>query len=230
MTPRIHSLLLALMACLMATPAIANKPQNITKAEMALIPTYCPDTMGFGYGDAHYNTSPRAPRWVSMLGKDFWHLHHYCWALINLNRANRHGIPKLQRKGLLESVMSDYQYVLNRADPEFLLLPEILTRAGEAELMLARPERAGEAFARARQLKPDYWPAYSHWIEYLIGKGRRGEAKELAQEGLEISPSSKTLQEQYRLLGGNPALIVPRPPPASPETTEAAPPATTSAD
>lgn len=165
-----------------------------------------------------------------MLGKDFRHLHHYCWALINLNRATRYGIPKLQRKGLLESVLSDYQYVLDRADPEFLLLPEILTRAGEAELMLARPERAGEAFARARQLKPDYWPAYSHWIEYLIGKGRRGEAKEFAREGLEISPSSKTLQEQYRLLGGNPALIVPRPQSAPPETNEAAPPATTSAD
>lgn len=215
MTSPFVRLLLTTIFCLLAAPAFANKPKSITKAEMALIPTYCPDTMGFSYGDAHYNTSPRASHWVSMLGKDFWHLHHYCWALINLSRANRYGISKLQRKGLLESVLSDYQYVLDRADPEFLLLPEILTRAGEVELKLAHPERAEGAFTRARQLKPDYWPAYSHWIEYLIAKGRRAEAKSLAQEGLEYSPTVKTLREQYRLLGGDPGLIVPKPPSAS---------------
>lgn len=230
MISRILRLLLALTVCFSGSLALANKPKGITKAEMALIPSYCPDTMGFGYGDAHYNTSPRAPHWVSMLGKDFWHLHHYCWALINRQRATRYGLSKMQRKGLLEEVLSDYQYVLERAAPDFILLPEILTRTGEVELILYRPERANATFARARQLKPDYWPAYSHWIEYLIGKGRRGEAKELAQEGLEISPGSKTLQEQYRLLGGNPALIVPRPPPAPPETSEAEPAATPPAD
>lgn len=196
---------------------------------MALIPTYCPDTMGFGYGDAHYNTSPRAPRWVSMLGKDFWHLHHYCWALINLKRANRHGISPQQRKGLLQEVLSDYQYVLERANPDFLLLPEILTRAGEVELKLARSERAEAVFAKARQIKPDYWPAYTHWIEYLIAKGRRAEAKNLAQEGLEYSPTAKTLQTQFRLLGGDPSLIVPKSPPAS-RVSEAEPASTPSTD
>jgi len=188
MIPLSLRLLLTAIFCLIAAPALANKPKNITKAEMALIPKYCPDTMGFGYGDAHFNTSPRAPHWVSMLGKDFWNLHHYCWALINLNRANRFGIAKQLRKGILEDVLNDYRYVLDRAASDFILAPEILTRVGEAELKLARPERADEAFSRARQIKPDYWPAYSHWIEYLIAKGRRAEAKSLAQEGLEYSP------------------------------------------
>ncbi len=208
-------LLLTAIFCLMAAPAFANKPKNITKAEMALIPKYCPDTMGFGYGDAHFNTSPRAPHWVSMLGKDFWNLHHYCWALINLSRTNRHGFPKQLRNGILQDVLNDYRYVLDRAAPDFILAPEILTRVGEAELKLVRPERADEAFARARQIKPDYWPAYSQWIEYLIAQGRRPEAKSLAQEGLEYSPKVKTLQEQYRLLGGDPALIVPKPLPVA---------------
>jgi len=229
MIPLSLRLLLTAIFCLIAAPALANKPKNITKAEMALIPKYCPDTMGFGYGDAHFNTSPRAPHWVSMLGKDFWNLHHYCWALINLNRANRFGIAKQLRKGILEDVLNDYRYVLDRAASDFILAPEILTRVGEAELKLARPERADEAFSRARQIKPDYWPAYSHWIEYLIAKGRRAEAKSLAQEGLEYSPKVKTLQEQYRLLGGDPALIVPKPPPLV-QPDEAEPAATPPAD
>jgi tetratricopeptide (TPR) repeat protein len=229
MIPPSLRLLLTAIVCLMAVPALANKPKNITKAEMALIPKYCPDTMGFGYGDAHFNTSPRAPHWVSMLGKDFWNLHHYCWALINLSRANRFGIAKQLRNGILQDVLNDYRYVLDRAEPDFILAPEILTRVGEAELKLARPERADDAFARARQIKPDYWPAYSHWIEYLIAKGRRSEAKSLAQEGLEYSPKVKTLQEQYRLLGGDPALIVPKPPPLV-QSDEAEPAATLPAD
>lgn len=209
-----------LVLSLASGPAHANKPKGITKAEMALIPTYCPDTMGFEYKDAYYNTSPRAPGWVAMLGQGFWSLHHYCWALINLQRANRYGLTKLQRKGLFEEILTDYNYVLDRVDADFILLPEILTRAGEAELKLSRPERASAAFARARQVKPDYWPAYSQWIEYLIAKGHREEARELARQGLEIIPEAITLQKQYRLLGGDPATVLPKPTPQAEATTE----------
>ena len=229
MTSRTLGFLLAFTFSLFLSTGtvLANKPKGITKAEMALIPTYCPDTMGFKFNDAYYNTSPRAAQWVSMLGKDFWSLHHYCWALVNLQRANRYGLTKLQRKGLFEEVLSDYNYVLERADADFLLLPEILTRAGEAELKLSHPERANAAFAKARQIKPDYWPAYSHWVEYLIVKGHREEARELARQGLEITPQASTLQKQYRLLGGDPATVLPKPVPQADATTET-PPLTTS--
>lgn len=181
---------------------VEAKPQNITDAEMLLIPRYCPDTMGFNYGDAYHNTSPNANKWVGLMGKGFWAVHHYCWALIDLQRALRHNTPPQIRQGLLESVLSDYRYVVNNVPPDFILLPEILTRIGEVEIRLSHPDVADQAFSRARELKPDYWPAYSHWIEYLIKVGRRSEALKVVRSGLSYSPNAKVLLEQYRLLGG----------------------------
>lgn len=181
-----------------------------TETEMALIPSYCKDTQGFGYGDATSNPSPRAGHWVSLMGKTFWHMHHYCAGLIKRNRAMKAGIRMEDRRGLLESAISEYQYVLNNnKEADFILLPEIYTRIGEASLQISNPSAAEKAFARAREIKEDYWPAYSHWAEYLIRTGKRVEAKQLVKSGLEQSPNAKVLIEQYRLLGGKPSEIVP---------------------
>lgn len=206
--------LMLLLSCAVA-PACATKPNDITDAEMALIPKYCPDTMGFGYGDAYFNTSPRAAGWVAMMGKSFWAIHHYCWALINLSRATHAGVPAMIRTGTLKNVRGDYQYVLDHSTPDFILLPEIYARIGDVEILLGSPNYANEAFARARKLKPDYWPAYSRWAEVLIKSGKRAEAKELVKSGLEYTPTAKVLLEQYRLLGGKPSEIVPKAIPAA---------------
>lgn len=183
-----------------------------TEAEMALIPSYCKDTQGFGYGDATSNTSPRARSWVAMMGDTFWHMHHYCVGLIQRNRALKANIDPDRRRGLWQSALGEYNYVLGaNKDKNFVLLPEIYTRVGEAELKLSNPRGAEEAFAQARKIKPDYWPAYSHWAEYLIQVGKRAEARALVKSGLEETPKAKVLMEQYRLLGGNPAGISPKP-------------------
>jgi len=180
-------------------------PENVTDAEMKLLPRYCPDTMGFKYGDAYYNTSPRAGYWVSLMGKSFWAMHHYCWGQITMLRAQKVGVPASTRRAMWESARGDYGYVVNNSPPDFIMLPEIYTRIGEVELLLVHPDKANEAFAQARQLKPDYWPAYSHWAEYLMKIGRRPEAMKIVTSGLEHSPDAKVLLEQYRLLGGKPS-------------------------
>lgn len=200
---------LSILFCILVMPGIssANKPEDVTQAEMKLIPAYCADTMGFNYGGAYSDTSPRAGHWVSLMGKSFWHMHHYCWGQINLMRARKAGIPAQTRQSMLESVSGDYQYVIKNSPPDFIMLPEISTRVGDVELLLSHPEKANEAFSRARQLKPDYWPAYSHWAEYLISIGRRPEALKLITSGLEHSPNAKVLLDLYRTLGGKPAGI-----------------------
>lgn len=181
-----------------------------TDTEMALVPSYCKDTQGFGYGDATTNTSPRAGHWVSLMGKTFWAMHHYCRGLIKRNRAMKSGLRFEERQHLLKSAIDEYDYVLNNnKDPDFILLPEIYTRIGEASILTSNPSAAERAFARAREIKADYWPAYSHWAEYLIQKGKRAEAKQLVKNGLEQSPNAKVLIDQYRLLGGKPTEIVP---------------------
>lgn len=201
--------ILVLMALAGFVAIAFGKPDNVTDGEMALIPPYCPDTMGFKYGDAYSNTSPRAAHWVGLMGKSFWGLHHYCWALINLRRSQAAGVPPNVRKGLLESVVADSVYSVRYSSPGFVLLPEIYTRIGETQLLLANPGAAYEAFAQARTLKPDYWPPYVRWAEVLIKSNQKVEAKKLVAEGLRYSPDAKPLLDQYRVLGGNPADIRP---------------------
>lgn len=198
----------ALMMCV-AGQAFATFPA--TDAERAVLPVYCKDTMGFaGYGDQYSNASPLAKAWVAKMGQTFWAMHHYCVGLVKRNRGLRAGVPPAERKYLMESAISEYYYVLNNLkDPDFILLPEIYTRIGEAQLVISNPGAADKAFARARAIKPDYWPAYSQWAEYLMQIGKQAEAKQLVKAGLEQAPQARMLIEQYRLLGGKSSEIVP---------------------
>lgn len=179
-------------------------------AEMALIPSYCKDTQGFGYGDQSSNTSPRAKHWVGLMGETFWHMHHYCTGLIKKNRALKAGVRPEDRKFMIKDSINEYEYVIkNNKQHDFILLPEIYTRIGEGYIAISNSVAAEKAFAQARQLKPDYWPAYSHWAEHLIQTGKRAEAKKIVKKGLENSPSAKILIEQYRQLGGKLSEITP---------------------
>jgi tetratricopeptide (TPR) repeat protein len=191
--------------------ANAGYPQNWTPAELALAPPYCPDAQTFGYGDKYGgHMSPNAPKWVALMGDGFWAVHHYCWAIINLARAQRPSTPQVERQGLRASAIQDMEYVIKNAGPDFILLPEIYTKIGEVHLLLNHEADARDAFAKARGIKPDYWPAYSEWALYLQRTGHKEEARGIVQEGLTHAPSSKTLRRLLAELGGNPASIRPR--------------------
>ena len=183
----------------MLIPGIASaKPANVTEAELQILPRYCRDTMWF---PARH--SQRKDYWIGVMGKTFIHMHHYCWGLVNLNRARKSEVRLGRKMSGLNDVLNDFRYVVNAAPPDFLLLPEIYTRIGEVELLLKNTQKANEAYEKARNLKSDYWPAYSQWVEFLISIGKRSEALELVKNGLKHSPEAKVLLDQYRILGGS---------------------------
>lgn len=188
------------------TQVHAGKPQNLNEGEMALIPSYCPDTMGFKYGDSTTNTSPKAKYWVGLMGLSFWHMHHYCWAMIHLKRVNL-ARTAAERKALRESAVGDIVYVVRNSPANFVLLPEILTTLGGVQVQLGDIGGAYDSYLQARRLKPDYWPAYADWAEVLIKSGQRVEAKAVVKAGLEQASDLGALQELYRKLGGDPAEV-----------------------
>jgi tetratricopeptide (TPR) repeat protein len=153
--------------------------------------------------------SPRTNYWISILGPTFWAMHHYCWALIGLHRAQMAGVPPVIRKGMLQSGVGDYTFVITNAAPGFVLLPEVYTRMGEAQLIKGDVGDAYNSFARARAIKPDYWPAYLRWAEFQLKWNRKAEAKKTLEEGLQYAPEAKPLLDLYRSLGGNPADVRP---------------------
>jgi tetratricopeptide (TPR) repeat protein len=221
MTPKsfvipIPAILIGALLALLSSPALAGKPTNVTDAEMALLPKYCPDTFGFKYGDAYTNTSPNAPKWVAMMGKNFWAMHHYCWALINLGRAQKPSMPPGTRDTTRQYAIDDLQYVIENTTPDFILLPEIYTKIGEVQIDLKRPMDARDSFARARSLKPDYWPPYFQWGQYLLQAGLKKDAREVVEEGLSYAPQSRALRSLLVELGGDPAKVQPRPLPEKP--------------
>lgn len=203
MKPKFYLSLLAAAALLWADFAGANKPPDITEVEMTLLPRYCRDAQSFGYGDAYSNTSPRAASWVALMGKSFWHIHHYCWALINIRRAQQPLAPKDRKRAQLEDAMGDLKYVISNSPSDFVLLPEIYTWMGRVQVQLRQPE-ALEAFARARAQKPDYWPPYFHAAEFLKAQGHKDEAMKIVRAGLERVPKAKALLMLYGDLGGKP--------------------------
>ena len=185
--------------------AQAAKPTDWTEAELALAAPFCIDTMGWKYGDATSKPSPRAGYWVGLMGTDFWHMHHYCVAMINLRRVNR--FPLSNRNYQYGEVIADLQYVTRNSRPDFIMLPEVYARIGEVELLRNNPAAAAEAFDRARKLKPDFAPAYTHWARAQAKSGKRNEALALLREGLGHAPDSVPMRNLFKELGGNPSTL-----------------------
>lgn len=192
---------------LLTSQSVRAAPENITDGELALLPPYCQDVQAIRWGNASFNPSPRAGYWVSLMGQTFWALHHYCWGLIHVRRSEAPGLPPVLRAGMLNTAINDYFYVINNGPRDFVLAPEIYLRIGEARLSLGQIGLAHDAFRIARELKPDYWPAYTRWIDHLVRTNQRVAAKDMAAEGLRVAPDSQELKERFRKLGGDPSTI-----------------------
>jgi tetratricopeptide (TPR) repeat protein len=128
------------------------------------------------------------------MGETFWALHHYCWGILKFTRSQMNAYPGVIRYGLQTSALGEFAFVVRTMPEDYVLAPEIYTYIGRTHLLQKHPMNADEAFAHARRLKPDYWPAYSWWATYLADHGQRDKAREIVAEGLKYSPDTKTLQ------------------------------------
>lgn len=189
-----------------------------------MLPKYCIDTMGFGYGDAYYGTSPRAGYWVGLMGKSFWAMHHHCFGLIKLRRATSGLYPALARVAYLGSAVNEFEYVLRASQPDFIMLPEVNLQLGNTQVLLKNYAAAQIAYERAVKQKPDFAPPYARWAEVLEKLGNKKTALAFLERGLRHAPTSAELLAQYKRLGGNAEAFVkslPPPPVAAPAVAEA---------
>ncbi len=179
-----------------ATAQSALRAKELTKGEWALVPEWCIDSQDGPYGGPDYggmNKSPRAPKWVSLMGSDFWHMHHYCRGLRDILRLKQAGLSGPDRTFLIGRAIAEFEYVLGNCHPNMPLLPEVLLKKGEMHLLQQDLANAQFAFEQARKLRPDYWPAYDRWIVELVKLKRYDTARALAEEGLIHSPGEPTL-------------------------------------
>ena len=211
-TSGVCAIILALLLLALTSLSHAFKPANVGVGELALLPAYCVDTEAFMHGPENSPTqSPRAAVWVSKMGRSFWSMHHYCWGLVNLNRLRFGRAETNNRMYFAKQIVDEYRFVIDHSTPDFIMLPEIWARIGEASLLAGDIGGAMDAYAKSRSIKPDYAPAYVQWAEFQMRTNRHQDAKALVTEGLRNNPDSKPLLQLYRKLGGNPASVTASP-------------------
>lgn len=196
---RFPALLLAVMLAAGSAPSHADPMdmsfRNVTPGELASLPPYCVDVDLWSRSGSNHSPSPAQQRWIAMVGRTFWALHHYCWALLKARRADYVGVAPVLRSGLLASAISEANYVIEHSTPDFPLLPEIHFRIGQFNMRLERYAEALAAWDRSRVAKADYWPPYVEIANLNLRIGRRSEALAILNEGLRHMPEEKRLHD-----------------------------------
>ncbi len=183
--------------------AQASYDRNLTPGELALMPEFCQDVQTVNGWEQGVRESPRAPMWVAKMGRSFWDMHHYCWARIAVHRSMAPGLNQNRRDHLVETAIDDMLYVVRRAPPNMVLLPEIHYLMGDYYRTLKRYGEAAEAFQKSRELKSDYWPAYAGLADLLVQSGRRNDAKAVLEQGLTILPNENALRSRLDRLNSS---------------------------
>lgn len=192
-------LVLTVLSC--TSLALANAPQNITAGEIALLPSYCADAQDFERLGTPNSPTARQSKWVAAMGPTFWHIHHYCWALVSAHRAAA-GVGPQQRRFLLYRAISDCYYVIRLAPREFPLLPEIHWRVGKYQAESDNLVEALQSFELARQIRPDYWPAYLSMAEIQVSLRRQQAAVDILKAGLLVTPNEPNLVAALKRVQG----------------------------
>lgn len=192
-----RTIVAALLSLIWTIPA--NADSKMTEAEYLLLPEYC-KAQG-NVSERYYQKYFRAERtrqWQSGFGGNYQHYHHYCWSIVAIARAYKASTSATARESMSKGAIHDIEYVLERSSPDFILLPEIYTKLGEAYL-LARDDRNAEAaFRKAWEIKPSYWRPYVWWAQRLIQLGKMHEALAVAEEGQKNAPNVKALDDLIR--------------------------------
>lgn len=162
----------------------------------AFLPEWCKHTVHYSAVVPGGPDRAEIARLNRLMGpQNFKHLHHYCRGLFYAVLGTYFEQTKADRDAVLSISVGECDYVIDRVEETFPLLPEILTRKGESLVLLKRPEAIGPLY-RAISLKPDYWPAYAALSDYFRDMGSVDEARQWLKKGLAAAPQAKALSRR----------------------------------
>jgi tetratricopeptide (TPR) repeat protein len=189
----------SLIGSLGANGSYAQGPYDLQM--LPVLPSYCRNAQGYRERVPGANNAEEIERWGKLMGaSNFHHVHHYCIGLSNTHRALFKPLTKRERSAELQASIVEFDYLLTRATPDFVLLPEILTKRGENLLRLGRTPEAIPTLMRAIEIKADYWPPYAALGDHYKEMGQIQEARAWLEKGLAASPGATALQKRLREL------------------------------
>jgi tetratricopeptide (TPR) repeat protein len=120
---------------------------------------------------------------------------------MKVNRATILARNQQDRHHYLTDSIRDFDYVIERAPTDFVLLPEMLTKRGETLVKLGRTSQGIADLQRAIDIKPDYWPPYGSLSDYYKTVGDVAKARALLETAISHAPDSKSLKRRLAELG-----------------------------
>lgn len=175
-----------------------------TMAEMRQLPPYCPHTQvistEYGRKQSAGAYDAKTKPFVDMYGSDFWHLHHYCFGLVNVLRS--FGADPKSREFNLSKSIFQFDYVLKRITASSMLRPELHVKRAQSLVLMKRGGEAVGDFKKAISLKADYAPAYAYLSDYYKSSGEKDLALKTLEDGLTKVPSDRSLLKRYADMGG----------------------------
>ena len=171
------------------------------------LPLYCkytqrlPDRTGTGQGGIQgLHGHPLSSRQFSRVYGAAWHhMHHYCYALDDLYLASLQAEPAKARTLLGQSI-KEIQYVIDRTDRSWVLLPEALFNIGIAHLGLGNNMEAVRFLTACLVEDPAYVPAYLMLANYFQRLGDKNQAASILRKGLANAPNADVLSDRLRTL------------------------------
>lgn len=199
--------------CLYSATAGAELWDKPTDAEIALLPPYCA---------TKFKHLPDYDSWRQALGPSFEDVHHYCGALVHLNRYYKSSSTQ-DRKFFLKNMFTNMDYMFShvkQSQPRNVLLPEMHFTMGKMLIIAGRDAQAIKEFLQATQLKPDYADPYAALADLYAKAGKKQDALKTLEEGLSHAPESRGLVRRYRALGGKKPIPAPSTPTVSGNSEE----------
>lgn len=186
-------LALSVIIFLLTNNAMAILPSAPQPDEIPMLPAYC---------KAKLSTDPLDDKAYSgMIGPDWLHIHHYCFALNFTNRFYKTSNPN-EKKHYLGSALNNHDYVLTHATPDFWMRPEIhAEKAKQLKAVKRYAEAIGE-LKKALHIKPDFVIAYVVLADVYLDLNKKTDAVAAVVEGLKHGPENRPLQRRYKTLVG----------------------------
>ena len=183
--------------------SVANAQFQFDQATVAKLPPYCRNALVYRDQVPDGNNKAAIEQWFRVMGGGFINIHHYCHGLQLTNRALFDSRTKMERDRALRLSIPEFDYVIQRADSTFSLLPEILTKKGENLFLLERDAEAIATLVKATEVRRDYWPPYAALSDHYKKIGKLDEARNWLKTGLAASAGAKALERRLRELPAN---------------------------
>ena len=195
------SLAAALFGLFLTMPALAAEVMPwtpISQAEFKTLPPYCAVRL------SDDRQTPEWKLWEGQLGSGFSDVHHYCQALIHLQRYYSATSQQIRRLFLQEAIHNlDYMISANHSVAQLTILPDIFADKGRTLLLQKKDAEAIQAFLQAIKLNPDTVSAYTALSDISVKEGNKQKALQYAEEGLKNVPDNRALQRRYKALSGH---------------------------